>query len=140
MIQNKQAESLVGIIVGIFILSFVLLGIGNLIGNSRENISHFDEQMDIDILSKNAYKIINTIDLSALSDGDIFIFIKDKIAKEIKIQTLEEYKYINNSGEKVSNPINYKGKVYERTLEIKKININGEQKTHVQILITKGIP
>jgi len=138
--KNKKAESLVWIIVWVFILSFVLLWIWNLIWNSRENISNFNQQMQIDILSKNAAKIINNLDLSILDDWDIFYIYKDISSKQFELFIWEqnrEYKYINSYWEKLDNPINYKWIVYTRIFQAKKININWEQKVAVKTLIRK---
>ena len=137
--KNKKAESLVWIIVWVFILSFVLLWIWNLIWNSRENISKFNEQMEIDILTKNSSKIIDNLDLSVLYDWEIFYIYKNKSSKQYQIftwSTNEYYKYINSYWEKI-DIVNYKWKIYTRSFITKKININWELKTVVKPLIEK---
>jgi len=139
-INKKSAESLVWIVIWVFILSFVLLWIWKLIWNSRETINLFDEQMNIDILSKNTSTIINQLDLSVVDEWDVFYIFKDNVDKDFKIFIWEhnrEYKYIDNNWNKVDDPLNYKWIVYTRIIQTKKININWELKTAVKVLIKK---
>jgi len=138
--QNKLAESLVWIIVWVFILSFVLLWIWKLIWTSRETITLFNEQMDIDILSKNASTIIEQLDLSTVDEWDLFYIYKDNIAKDFKIFIWEhnrEYKYIDKYWNKINDPINFNWIVFERIFLAKKIAINWEEKTAIKTLIKK---
>ena len=138
--NNKFAESLVWIIIWVFILSFVLLWIWKLIWNSRETITLFDEQMQIDILSKNTSTIIDQLDLSVVDEWDVFYIYKDNTNKDFKIFIWEhnrEYKYIDRYWNKIDDPLNYNWIVYERIIQTKKININWELKTAVKILIEK---
>jgi len=138
--NNKKAESLVWIVVWIFILSFVLLWIGSLISNSKEIITEFNEKMDIDILSKNTAVIIDQLDLSVVNEWDIFYIYKDNENKNYKIFIWEdnkEYEFIDKYWNKIDNPIEYKRMAYIRILQAKKIKINWENKTIVKTLIEK---
>ena len=140
---NKKAESLVWIIVWVFILSFVLLWIWNLIWTSRNTISEFNTKTEIDILSKNAAKILNNLDLKVVDEWDVFYIYKDTTNKIFKIFIWEhnnQYKYINKYWEKIDNPVTYdKWNIYTRIFQTKTINVNWEKKVAVKSLIKKII-
>ena len=140
MIKNKKAESLIWIVIWVFILSFVIIAIWNLIWSSKDSIDKFDTKMTIDLLWNNASQVVNNLDLSSLYDWDVFYIYKDKTNKKFKIYIWEhnrQYKYINKLWEKIDDPSNYPCKVFERTFYAKKININWEQKTAVKILVKR---
>ncbi len=137
MIISKNAESLAWIIVWIFILSFVLLWIWNLIWNSRETISQFNTQMEIDILTKNSLTILDKLDLSSINKWDTFYLYKNIWTQNYEVSTSSWNIYINKYWEKVNSPSNYNWLVYERSFELKKIDIKWDEKISIEPLIEK---
>lgn len=124
MIKNKKGESLAGIIIWVFILSFVVLWIWNLLWNSRELIKKSETEVEINFLINNSYNIINKIDTSTLSDWDKFYLYKNKISKDFELKIGEinsDYKNINSLWEKIDNSLTYKNNTFTREFTLKKI-------------------
>ena len=122
MLITKKAESLVGIIIWIFILSFVLLGIGTLIWSSKDLISSFDKKMDLDLLTSSSYNVLNNLDLSSLNIWNIFYLYKKEWTKEFTIEMWvwkEEYKYIDKYWAKIDNINSFEWDIYLRESEVK---------------------
>jgi hypothetical protein len=122
MLITKKAESLAGIIVWIFILSFVLLGIGTLIWSSKDLISRFDKKMDLDLLTSSSYNVLNNLDLSSLNIWNIFYLYKNEVTKEFTIEIWSwevEYKYIDKYWSKIANINSFEWDIYLRESEVK---------------------
>lgn len=114
-----QAESLIGIIIWIFILSFVLIGIGNVIFHSKDMIIHYDNMYKIDVLKYNMDTILRSLNTSDIAQNEIFYIYKNIATKRFEILTgsvNEEYKYIDENGNKVDRN-NFEDDIYERTLQ-----------------------
>jgi Tfp pilus assembly protein PilV len=63
MIRNNKGETIVGILIGVFIVSIVILGIASLINYSRVTIQSYDRSTKIAILRENLTNIIQAINL-----------------------------------------------------------------------------
>ena len=124
MKKNKKAESLVWIIIAVFILWFVLIWIMNIVGFSKDITSNYTEEINSYILQWNSENIMKKLDLSEVNTWDTFYIYKDTITKEFKIFTWssnESYRYVNAMWENV-DPINNIWKTYTREF-IKDIDI-----------------
>lgn len=122
MKNNVQAESLVGVIIGVFILSITLLWLGNLISYSNTSINLYSEVDITYLLKSNISNIIQQTDTSAVWENEIFYIYKDKVADEFVIFTgaiNSEYKYINSLGDKV-DASTYEWNVYSRLLWVER--------------------
>lgn len=138
MLITKKAESLAWIIIWVFILSFVLLWIGSLIWNSKDLIGDFDKKMNLDLLTSSSYSIINNLDVSSLTDGQIFYLYKNTSANTFDIYSWvsnSQYKYVDKYWNKVDDPLNFSWDVYDRIFQVIKIDYNGEEKTVVEVVI-----
>lgn len=138
MLITKKAESLAWIIIWVFILSFVLLWIGSLIWNSKDLIWDFDKKMNLDLLTSSSYSIINNLDVSSLTDGQIFYLYKNTSANTFDIYSWvsnSQYKYVDKYWNKVDDPLNFSWDVYDRIFQVIKIDYNGEEKTVVEVVI-----
>lgn len=144
IILNKKWESLIWIIVGVFLLAMVSLWIGALISNSRGLIEKYEDKLALDLLSLNSYKIIDKIDLSIVQDSEIFYLYKDitnpnDLRYEIKVwEYNSEYKYVNKYGYKI-NPLTYNKDFFLRYFYLKRVIENGEDRVFIKGLIKKAI-
>jgi len=87
MLENKKAESFVGIIVWVFILSFVMLGIINILIFSTDVTTKYNEANRVQILRQNLTNVIKNIDTSMLSENEIFYIHKNRAASNHEIYT-----------------------------------------------------
>lgn len=136
MKQRKKAESLIWIIIWVFILSFVVVWIWSVLSQSKELTITFDKKMDLDVLTSNSNIIINNVDTSFLNDWDVFFIHKNDVSKTFDIYLWEhnnEYKYINRLWDKVDNPHEYNWDVYIRTFLAKIIG----DKTAIKVVIKR---
>lgn len=138
---NKKGETLVSIIVWVFILSFVVLWIWTLIWNSRDLLKKYNTKTKLDFVTNNSYNIINNIDISSTVDWEVFYLYKNisdfnNKFYEIKVwESNSEYKYIDEFWEKVDNPLYYKGILFLRLFYSKKITVDWIEKTAVKWII-----
>lgn len=104
MKKNKKAESLVAIIIWIFILSFALFWIISILTYNKDVSKFYWEEIDKYMIESNTNNIIKKIDTSAINTNETFYLHKNEITKEYEILTWainEEYKYIDNLWNKV---------------------------------------
>jgi len=113
-----KAESFVGIIIGVFILSFILLGIWNLMFHSRDVIVSYQRVQKADVLKANIANIIKGIDTDNIKENEVFYIYKNSGTNHFEAftGTLNAwYKYINEYGANI-NVNTYQWDVYARTL------------------------
>lgn len=113
-----RAESFVGIIVGVFILSFILLGIWNIMFHSRDVIVSYLNVQKTDILKNNIASIIKAMDTDGISENEVFYIYKNTASNNFEAFTWvlnAGYKYIDEYGNNV-NINEYEGDIYARTL------------------------
>lgn len=104
MNQNNKWETIVGILVWVFIISIVILWIGSLINYSRATIDSYDRSTNIQILRDNITAVIKWINVDMLQENDIFYVYKNKTTKTFDVftwATNEEYKYIDLKWNKI---------------------------------------
>ncbi len=119
MRKTKKWESLIWIVIGIAILSFTILWIINIISYSINLIDTFEENTRISILRDNLSHIVNQLDTSNLAENEKFYIYKDSTNYEFKIftwSTNEQYKYIDENGNKVNDIISFSWTSYSREL------------------------
>ncbi|PID87617.1 hypothetical protein CSB07_00345 [Candidatus Gracilibacteria bacterium] len=127
MIKNKNGESLVGILMGMFILGLVLLGIANIILNSRELSYQALADSSIYFIKNNSINVLNSSDLSNLNIGEEFYINKDKNTQTINIltgSTNEPNMYVDRHGYKVDDINTFSGFIYTQTGKVTSINNN----------------
>jgi len=116
---SKKAESFIGIMIGVFLISIVILGISNLLNYSGEIIRDYEDNTKINILKNNTKNIIKNINTDSILENEIFYIQKDEINNIYLVHTgssNDGYKYINEYGQYLADPINYDGSVYARQL------------------------
>ena len=123
MIKNKNWESLVWIIVWVFILSIAIIWIWNLIFFSNDVNEIYENSTKTSILRDNLGSIVKNIDTSNIREKEIFYLYKNTINKEFKVFTWvvnEQYKYIDEFWNKVDNLANFPWDIYARLLWLEK--------------------
>lgn len=119
MIKNNNAESLVWIIIWVFILSFIVLWVTNLLINSKDIVDTYDNKKIINLLKNNTENIIKEIDTSAIQESEIFYLHKNNSTYEFEVftwTTNAEYKYIDKYWTKVNDLTWTTDTIYSRTL------------------------
>jgi hypothetical protein len=124
MKKFKNADSLVWIIIGIFILSIALIWIINVLWFSQNTLSTYDESVNKYIIESNIKNITEKLSNDIVTNEDSFYIYKDMVNKEFKYLTWiinKDYKYINKLWQKVDPEKNI-WKTYQIELN-KKIDI-----------------
>lgn len=123
MIQTTKAESFVGIIVWVFILSFVMLGIINILIFSTDVTAKYNEANRVQVLKKNLTGIIKNVDTSKLRENEVFYVHKNRATGagenvyEIYTGSINDgYRYIDELGNTVSDINNFQGDIYSQVL------------------------
>ena len=121
MLANTKAESFVGIVVWVFILSFVMLGIVNILIFSTNVTAKYNESNRIQVLKQNLTNVIKNIDTSNINENEIFYVHKNRAADVFEIytgSTNERYRYIDELGDTVDDINNFEGDIYSQILWI----------------------
>lgn len=109
MNNSKKAESLVWIIIWVFILSIVLLGIINIISYNEDLITEFEKGIYSYLLISNWDNIVKQLDTTWVLYNEDFYIYKDTINKTMTIMTWsanEEYAYVDIFWNKTDKDVN----------------------------------
>lgn len=120
---SQKGESLVWIIIGVTILSFVLVWIMNLVFQSQDVVDNFQSNRDISLLEENALLIGNALDTSSVLEDEVFYVQRNTSSSTYDIYTgtvNEWYKYIDSLGNTISNTWSYSWIYYERSFTLKR--------------------
>jgi len=143
MIKNTFWESLVWIIIWIFILSFIILWVTNLLINSKNIITNYENRKTISLLKNNSENIIKEIDVSSVNESENFYIYKNNTTKEFEIlkwTVNEKYKYIDKYWNYIDDLENFDWDVYSRILLLERIdNLVWENHQIIKIDIDKVI-
>jgi len=121
MLTSRKAESFIGIVVWVFILSFVMLGIVNILIFSTDVTAKYNESNRIQVLKQNLINVIKKIDTSMVEENEIFYVHKNRAASTYEIYTgatNEYYKYIDELGNTVPDINNFDWDIYSQILWI----------------------
>lgn len=124
MIENKKWESLVWIVIWILLLTFVILGLYNLILYSENTNITFEENSVKWVLKDNATSIIYNIDIDWINEWSGFYIFKNNWTKNFEIFTWAsniKYKYIDKYWEIVGTWVTDRN-IYEREIILDKID------------------
>jgi len=119
MLENKNAESFVWIIVWVFILSFVMLWIVNILIFSTDVTTRYNEANRVQILRQNLTNVIKDIDTSYLQENEVFYVHKNRAWSVHEIYTWstnETYKYIDENGETIPDVNTWEDDIYSQIL------------------------
>jgi hypothetical protein len=117
-VQGNAGETLISIVVGVFILSLVLFGVMNLLVHNYTVEDDYARNNKIHLLELNAASLIRRLDTSSGPEKEVFYIYKDTATKEFKIFTGASniaYGYINSYGDTITNTGSYSGALYLRT-------------------------
>ncbi len=123
MIKNNKGETIVWILIWVFIISIVILGISSLMTYSRATIHSYDRSTKISILRENLTNIIQWINIDTVNENEIFYIYKNTTLKEYEIftgSTNAGYKYIDVNGDKVDDLENFEWDIYAQILWIER--------------------
>lgn len=139
---SQKGESLVWIIIGVTILSFVLVWIMNLVFQSQDVVDNFQSNRDVSLLEENALLIGNALDTSLVLEDEVFYVQRNSPDSTYYIYTWtlnEWYKYIDSLGNTISNTWSYSWIYFERSFTLKrKTNPVGTVYTLITPLIKKA--
>jgi hypothetical protein len=116
---NTKAESFVWIVVWVFILSFVMLWIINILIFSTDLTVKYNENNRIQVLKQNVSNAVKNTDTSLLQEKEIFYVYKNISTKQYEVltwSTNERYKYINEQWEYIPDINMYEGDIYSQVL------------------------
>ena len=113
MKYSKKADNLVWIMIAVFILSFIIIWISNILNFNREVIYEYADETDTFILTTNAENILKKIDTSEINEWDVFYIFKDE--NEYKTSTWEIYKYIDRTWNNI-NPESFEWNIFTREI------------------------
>ncbi len=121
--HNILWESLVGIIIWVFILSIVVLWVWRLLAYSNNLIARYNESVTLRLLKRNISNTVKNLDTSNLLENEIFYLFKDTTNKEYLIFTWSTnawYKYIDNKWNNITDIISYPWDIYSQTLLVQR--------------------
>lgn len=136
MIENKKWESLVWIIVWILLLTFVILGLYNLILYSENTNIIFEDSSVQWILKDNALSVLYKVNINWINEGSGFYLYKDNSSKTFKIFTWSsniQYKYIDRYWDKISTWVTDRN-IYEREIFVEKIDPETNSKIYKVVI------
>ena len=134
MKTSKKAESFAGIIVWVFILSFVMLGIINILIFSTDVTAKYNETNRIEVLKQNLTNVVQKIDTSMIQENEIFYLHRNTTTGEYQIftgATNENYKYIDEMGNTIADIVTYEGDIYSQILWMSTEDISFLEKNQI---------
>ncbi len=127
MITNQKWDTLVWVLIWLFIISIIILWLINILSSNYVIEDDYNRNNKLLILQNSTENIIKNIDTSFLTEKDIFYLYKNKddLKFEIKIHSWTnseniKYKYIDEFWDLVFNTWSFLGKVYARILYIQR--------------------
>lgn len=117
MFKNKKAESFAWIIVWVFILSFVILWIVNIITYSRNSVGWFETENIVANLKMNYESIIKSsdIDFTWMSSGDEFYLEKNPSLLTYTFLSWAihtDHQYVDSIWIHITDTSTYEGDIY----------------------------
>jgi len=115
MNNKNNAESLVWIVIWIFILSFILIWMINVIWFSKDISFNYENKIEENLIKYNSENIISKLDTSDLQLEEEFYIQKDSTAKKFRILTWainKNFSYIDKLWNNTSSGSEWK--VFER--------------------------
>lgn len=123
MIQTTKAESFVWIVVWVFILTFVMLWIINILIFSTDVTARYNETNRVQILKQNLTNIVKDIDTSGLRENEVFYVHKNRVSLpwqntyEIYTWSVNQwYRYIDELWNTVSDIDLFQWDIYSQVL------------------------
>lgn len=105
MKNNKKADTIAGIIIAVFILSFALFWIVNVLDYNKDISYNYEKEIDLYILKSNSENILKKMDVSNVWQWEKFYINKNTVTKQYEVltwSTNEIYKYIDKDWNNVN--------------------------------------
>lgn len=109
MKKNKKADSIAWIIIAVFILSFAMLWIVNVLDYNKDMTYNYEKETDSYVLKSNSDNILKRLNISELWQDEIFYIRKDNVNNEFLIltwSTNEHYKYVDKNWNNIFDWLN----------------------------------
>ncbi|MCK9272146.1 hypothetical protein M0P65_01230 [Candidatus Gracilibacteria bacterium] len=136
---NNKGETLVSLIIGIFIISLVITGIVSIIGSNYSLEDSFIKNNKVFFLKNNTVNIIKSIDTKSITEGEKIYIYKDKLNKKFEILTGTEndkYSLVDEYGNNILDTQNYDGNLYSRIVYIQNADTSvGTQNQIIKISV-----
>jgi hypothetical protein len=119
MLANQKWESFVGIVVWVFILSFVVLAIANLIIYSSNLTTFYTDNARVGVLKESLGNIVSKIDTSQIRENEIFYIYRNESTNNYEVltgTTNEWFRYIDKFGNHVPDVVAFQDDIYARIL------------------------
>lgn len=132
MKKTQNAESFAGIIVWVFILSFVVLGIVSVLNYSIRLTEQYEDSNRILILKQNITNAVKKTDTSMLTQNEIFYLHKNRATSELEVirpqvcidelpvwedeSSCHFYRYIDETWETISDITTHEWSIYSHIL------------------------
>lgn len=124
MKNNKNADSIAWVIIAVFILSFAMLWIVNVLDFNQNISQNYEKETDSYILKSNSENILKKLNVDEIQENEKFYIYKNTASSNFLIMTWaanENYKYVDKDWNNV-DPKEYIGKTFTREF-VKKIDI-----------------
>jgi len=118
---NNKWETLVSLIIWIFIISLVITWIVSIIGSNYSLEDSFIKNNKVFFLKNNTVNIIKSIDTKSITEWEKIYIYKDKLNKKFEILTWTEndkYSLVDEYWNNILDTQNYDGNLYSRIVYI----------------------
>ncbi len=118
---NKRWETLVSLLIWMFIISLVISWIATIIGSNYSLEDNFIKNNKVFFLKNNTVNIIKSIDTKWITEWENIYLYKDTENKKFNILTgalNEKYKYVDEYWNNILNIWDYDGNLYSRIVYI----------------------
>jgi len=123
MKKQQNAESFAWIIVWVFILSFVVLGIVNILTYSIRLTNDYEDANRILILKQNISNAVKRTDTSMLEQNELFYLHKNRATSEYEVirpdlctEDCQFYRYIDAQWNTISDITSHEWDIYSHLL------------------------
>jgi hypothetical protein len=123
MITNKKWDTLISVLIWIFIMAIIILWLINILSYNYVIEDNYIKDNKLLILQNNTENIIRNLNMNSLSEWDVFYIYKNPLTYNFEIYTWStstNFKYINEHWDFISNTWAYDWIIYERTLYVQK--------------------
>ncbi len=117
--NSVRAETLASVLVGFAIIAIVSAGMVKMLAYHATIEEDHARNQTLRILQNNVTNVLRKIDTSGIAEKETFSVYKDRSARRFTVMTgaqVEPYRYVDRSGDWVSNTGTYQGTVYTRTI------------------------
>lgn len=118
ILKRNRGETLVSVIIGVFVLAMVISGIAAILANNLAVENDYMRNNKLHFLEVNSTNIIRRLDTSNLDEKQVFYLEKNETGSVFLVRTWSTslpYAYVNEAGSNITNTGSYTGSIYLRT-------------------------